>query len=105
MNYLDELEMLRLEVTSKFPEMTIQESEELSLEERRTRSSKHWAVFMALEKCYDCLMTDPLDKLNDILNDMNINATFSKQQINKDHYSDAAEAIEYMINFIKERRK
>ena len=104
MNYFDELEDLRIYVMENYPEITLEESEYISLAERRKKSSRHYAAFMALEKCYDYPMVDPLDKLSDILNDMNIEATFAYQDINKNHYSIAANTIEELINFIKMRR-
>ena len=104
MSYYDELEMLRIYIAEKFPQLTLTDID-IPLEKRRKISSKHWGAFMAYSECYNVPFMDPIDKLEYLLNNMNIEATFASQSINKKHYSYAAEAIEEMINFLKERRK
>lgn len=105
MNYYDEIEFLRDYVCSKYNEVSLVELSSVSLKERRKKSSQHWAAMKALEKCYDHVMDDPIEILNEILNDFNIEATFLNQPINKDHYSTAAQTVDDMIFFLKERRK
>lgn len=105
LDYFDDIETLRLYVEDLYSNnISLDYLENLTLKQRRDLQSKRWGAFHILKICYDNPLSDPLDKMDSFLNDLNIEVAFSKQQINKDHFDSACEAIEDMILFLKKRR-
>lgn len=102
MNYYDDVEFLRLYVEDHFmpPKVTDKEPQDIF----RTKNAKCCASAIVLKKCYDNLGSDPLDYIEDILNDFTVEAIFCKQEINKKFYSDSAEAVDELKRVLLKRR-
>lgn len=103
--YYDEIENLRHHIDECYKEPTFKDAENMLLEDRRKMNSKHWAAYHVLSSIYDNPLEDPLDCLEDFLNELNVTLTFDvKQDINIAHYKAAIEAVEELISYLKARR-
>ena len=58
----------------------------------------------ALGRCWNLLPKDPLDILEDIVNDYEVTSIFCKQEINKVNYNAAYQAVKKIRNALLERR-
>ena len=79
-------------------------SEFASDEEFKNNSIACVACDNAWVQCRDHLPEDPLDTLENIVNNYEITGVFCKQEINKENYSIACEAIRELRNALLERR-
>ena len=79
-------------------------SEFSSDEEFKNNSIAYHACNSAWIECRDHLPEDPLDTLENIVNNYEVTGVFCKQDINKENYSIACESVRAMRNALLERR-
>lgn len=71
-----------------------------SRKEKVILSSKYWGAMTALNECYEHIEEDCLEILNKYVNNFEIDSIFCKQSINKDHYMNAKEAVQELIDYV-----
>lgn len=104
-NYYDDVCYLEAYVNSHYPRSIYEnDSQKHDVNEFRKADSKRWASRYVLYKCSQNFMNDPLDILESMENDFQINSIFSKQKIIKEHYNNAVEAVVEIKNYLLKRR-
>lgn len=71
---------------------------------QRKNNSMMWGAYEVVKACTVDLGKDPLDVLDKLINDYQVNSLFSSQKINKDHYDNATLAVEKIKKFLLKRR-
>lgn len=104
-NYLDDIGYMESYVKNHFPRETFEsDSKRKDVIYFRKADSRYWASHYALFKCSENPIADPIDILEKMENDFQIESIFAKQDINKTHYDNAAEAIAEIKNYLIKRR-
>ena len=79
-------------------------SKEYDADYFRKKNIQHWAAYFAIALCYDRTDTDPLDIIEDLSNNYQVDSIFSIQQINKLINQYSYEAIDNMREMLLKRR-
>lgn len=102
MNYIDEIEWLQMYIFNQYPrEEALCSPNEDAITLFRKTDSRYWASRKAIYKCSIDAEKDPLDVLEDLLNEFNVEQLFAKQEINIKHYKVCVDTITNIIDVFK----
>lgn len=102
MIYQDDIEFLAEYSEKKFPRIFFMDG--ISKEELIKRTTTHWASNYVIIKCWDRVGSDPLDVLESVSNEYQIESIFGIQNVNRKNYNDAMNVVEDMRLALLKRR-
>lgn len=110
--YSDELDRLKIFADNTFKRVSYSDeidnpglTKEEKIEKMRAANSRFWGAKEALLRCSENQLKDPMDILEDVKDEFdNISLWDCKQKINKDHFREAAFAVDELLRYLRSIR-